>query len=124
MAEDCHRHDINDEIWVLLEPASTRQKWDARRQRALRQFPYQRCVLWILHTGAPWRDLPPDYGSRNNFNKRFRRWHDMAVWGKLLEALINSPDYELLMIDASHIKGHPHASGAAGGNLGYGARKG
>ncbi len=36
--------------------------------------------------------------------------------GKLLEILINEPDYEWLMIDASHIKVHLHAAGARGGN--------
>ena len=35
---------------------------------------------------------------------------------KLLETLIDEPDYEWLMIDASHCKVHPHAAGAKGGN--------
>ena len=30
--------------------------------------------------------------------------------------LIDDPDYEWLMIDASHIKVHPYAEGAIGGN--------
>jgi hypothetical protein len=30
--------------------------------------------------------------------------------------LITEPDFEWLMIDASHIKVHPHAAGARGGN--------
>ena len=38
------------------------------------------------------------------------------VLGELLEILIDEPDYEWLMIDASHIKVHPHAVGAKGGN--------
>ena len=29
---------------------------------------------------------------------------------------IDKPDYEWLMINASHIKVHPHAAGAKGGN--------
>ena len=36
--------------------------------------------------------------------------------GKLLETLIIDPDFEWLMIDATHIKVHPHAAGAKGGN--------
>lgn len=38
--------------------------------------------------------------------------------------LIKEPDYEWLMIDASHIKVHPHASGAQGGNQDMGITKG
>ncbi|MNG17331.1 hypothetical protein D3C85_1608170 [compost metagenome] len=73
-------------------------------------------VLWILRTGAPWRDLPPDYGDRKNTHRRFCRWRDKGMWARLQERLIKEPGFEWLMIDASHIKVHPHASGARGGN--------
>ncbi len=66
--------------------------------------------------GAPWRDLPPDYGGWSNTHRRFIRWCDKGIWEKLLEILIDNPDYKWLMIDASHCKVYPHASGAKGGN--------
>ena len=68
-----------------------------------------------MRTGAPWRDLPPDYGKWGTVHQRFIRRHRKGIWEKLLEILIDEPDYEWLMIDASHIKVHPHAAGAAGG---------
>ena len=37
---------------------------------------------------------------------------------------MDEPDYEWLMIDASHIKVHPHATGAIGGNQAMGRTKG
>ena len=67
-------------------------------------------------TGAPWRDLPLDLGHWSNTHRRFIRWRDKGIWEKLLEVLIEEPDFEWLMIDASHIKVHPHAAGARGGN--------
>jgi hypothetical protein len=42
----------------------------------------------------------------------------------LLEQLVTEPDYEWLMIDASHIKVHPHAAGAKGGNQDMAVTKG
>ena len=36
-------------------------------------------VLWIMRTGAPWRDLPPDYGNWKNTHRRFCRWRDKGV---------------------------------------------
>ena len=81
-------------------------------------------VFWIMRTGAPWRDLPPDYGSWNTVQRRFSRWRDKGIWEKILEGLIEDPDYEWLMIDASHIKVHPHATGAIGGNQDMGRTKG
>jgi len=41
-----------------------------------------------------------------------------------LEQLVTEADYEWLMIDASHIKVHPHAAGAKGGNQDMGLTKG
>ncbi|SER49508.1 Putative transposase of IS4/5 family [Nitrosomonas sp. Nm51] len=66
--------------------------------------------------GTPWRDLSPDYSDRKNTHRRFCRWRDKGTWEKLLKSLVNDTDYEWLMIDASHIKVRPHASGARGGN--------
>jgi transposase len=81
-------------------------------------------VLWIARTGAPWRDLPPGYGGWSNTHRRFIRWRDRGVWEKLFELLIDEPDMEWLMVDASHVKIHPHAAGAKGGNEAIGLTKG
>ena len=50
-----------------------------------------------------------------NTHRRFCRWRDKGVWEALLEMFVKEPDMEWLMIDASHSKVHPHASGAKGG---------
>ena len=47
-----------------------------------------------------------------------------GVWEKLLQILIDEPDFEWLMIDASHIKEHPHAVGARGDNQDMARTKG
>ena len=77
-----------------------------------------------MRTGAPWRDLPPDYGCWSNTHRRFIRWRDKGIWEQLMERLIDEPDDEWLMIDASHCKVHPHASGAKGGNQDMSRTKG
>ena len=81
-------------------------------------------VFWILRTGAPWRDLPPDLGDWENTHRRFCRWRDRGVWEKLLEVLVVEPDYEWLMIDARHCNVHPHAAGVVGGNQAMSRTKG
>ncbi len=118
-----HRHDISDKVWELIKPYTIGNKgtWggNARDTRL-----FINAVFWILRTGAPWRDLPPDYGNWNAVQRRFCRWRDKGIWEKILESLIDEPDYEWLMIDASHIKVHPHAAGAVGGNQAMGKTKG
>ena len=60
-------------------------------------------------SGAP-ADLPPDYGDWKNTHRRFCRWRDRNVWAGLLEAVMDDPDYEWLMIDASYITWRPGPS--------------
>jgi transposase len=118
-----HRHDLSDHVWSLLEPhLPGREGTWGGLARDNRQF--LNAVFWILRTGAPWRDLPPDYGDWSNTHRRFIRWRDKGIWEKLLEQLVVDPDFEWLMIDASHIKVHPHAAGAEGGNQDMSLTKG
>jgi transposase len=117
------RHDISDATWELLSPHLPGRKgsWGGVAQDNRR---FINAVFWILRTGAPWRDLPADYGDWKNTHRRFCRWRDTGRWERLLERLAFDPDYEWLMIDASHIKVHPHATGAKGGNQDMGRTKG
>jgi transposase len=117
------RHDISDKDWNVLAPLLPGRKgtWGGNA-RDNRQF--LNGVFWILRTGAPWRDLPPYYGDWKNTHRRFCRWRDRGVWEKILEALVDAPDYEWLMIDATHCKVHPHAAGAKGGNQAMSRSKG
>jgi transposase len=123
MAFSYERHDLTDATWLLLAPYLPGQagQWGgiAKDNRL-----FVNAVFWILRTGAPWRDLPPSYGDWKNTHRRFCRWRDKGIWEKLLEQLIQEPDYEWLIIDASHIKVHPHAAGAKGGNQCMGVTKG
>jgi transposase len=117
------RHDISDKVWGLLEPLLPGRSgmWGGIATDN-RQF--INAVIWILRTGAPWRDLPPSYGDWKNTHKRFSRWRDKGIWESVLNRLVEDPDYEWLMIDASHIKVHPHGTGATGGNQDMSRTKG
>ena len=119
-----HRgHDISDRLWNLLSPHLPGSSGSVGRPAEDNRL-FINAVFWILRTGAPWRDLPPDLGGWKNTQRRFCRWRDRGVWEKLLDLVIEDPDYEWLMIDASHCKVHPHASGARGGNQDMSRTKG
>ncbi len=115
MSASHRRHDISDQVWNCSKPHLPGEQGKVGRP-AMDNRRFLNSVFWILRTGAPWRDLPPDYGDWKNTHRRFCRWRDRGVWEKLFEEVIDDPDFEWLMIDASYIKVHPHAAGAKGGN--------
>ncbi len=119
---DVHRHDLRVETWARLWPLILQAKGKLGR-RGENNLLFFNAVLWRLRTGAPWRDLPPSYGDWRTVASRFYRWRNAGVWQRLLELVSGEPDLEWLMIDASHIKAHPHAAGAKGGTRRWRAPK-
>lgn len=70
-----HRHGLTDAMWAKIEPLLPGRPgcWGgiAKDNRK-----FVNAVLWIARTGAPWRDLPPEYGGWSNTHRRFIRWRD------------------------------------------------
>ena len=109
------RHEISDRVWGIIKPYLPGRKGKVGRP-AKNNREFINAVIWVLRSGSPWRDLPPDYGNWNNVHRRFCRWRDRGIWESLLESVMDEPDFEWIMIDASHVKVHPHAAGAVRGN--------
>lgn len=69
-------------------------------------------VLWLLRTGAPWRDLPPEFGRWHTAYLRFSRWHKSGVWARVFQAVRRDADLEEVFIDSTAIRAHLHAADA------------
>ena len=66
----------------------------------------------------------PNNAMNQAAHRRFIRWRNKGVWTKLMLSLSGEKDMEWLMIEATHIKVHPHAAGAKGGNEAMSRTKG
>ena len=44
-------------------------------------------ILWILHTGAQWRELPERYGKSKSVHDRLSRWRADGTFDRILERL-------------------------------------
>jgi transposase len=111
------RFDLSDRQWQRLEPLLPPQRPRAGRpnedhRRILNG------ILWVLRTGAPWRDLPERYGPVGTVSSRFYRWRAAGVWDRVLAALQAEADakgevaWELHFVDATIVRAHQHAAGA------------
>ena len=72
-------------------------------------------ILWILRTGAPWRDLPIQYGCWKSAYTRFSRWSKSGLWDKIFAHISKNNNNECNMIDSTAVKAHQHSSGGKGG---------
>jgi transposase len=111
------RHELTDEQWVRLKPLLPPQRPTTGRP-ANDHRTVLNGILWILRTGAPWRDLPERYGSWNTIASRYRRWRLAGIWDTVLRTLQEDAahndalDGSLTMIDGSNVRAHQHAAGA------------
>src|SRR5687767_12410732 len=69
-------------------------------------------VVWILRTGAPWRDLCSRFGRWDRIYRRYRRWAVAGRWDVLRRVLSLRPSKGPVLIDSTIVKAHGHAAGA------------
>jgi transposase len=110
------RHALSDEQWAILQPllpGNNRRGHPYKDHRTVIDG-----ILWILHTGAPWRDLPEDFGPWSSVFGRFNRWRQSGLWDDLLTALharadaAGGIDWEMFCVDGSVVRAHKAAAGA------------
>lgn len=104
---------MTDEQWARIEdlfPQNGRRGGQWRDHRLMLD-----ATLWVLKTGAPWRDLPERFGPWRTAFGRFRLWTRDGTWDKALARLqLDGPtlDVTLVCIDGSSVRAHRHAAGA------------
>jgi transposase len=99
--------ELGDEQWELIAPLLPKPKRRGRPRTDDRRT--LNGILWVLRSGARWKDLPPRYGSRSTYHRRLREWQDQGGWEqirlKLLTALDDQAklDWSLAFLDGSFV---------------------
>ena len=115
------RHELTDAEWELIAPHLPEPKAGpgkpGRPPRSNRQM--LNGMLWLLRTGAPWRDLPRSrFGPWKTVHHRLSKWRREGVIEGLVEGLMGvlndagKIDWDLWCIDGSVARAARCAGGA------------
>ncbi len=82
------REELTDEQWSLIEPLFDKAEVVQTRGRPPRNArEVLNGVLWILHSGARWCDLPDRFPPYQTCHRRFQQWVRDGRLKKVLETL-------------------------------------
>jgi len=105
------RYELTDYEWAAIKPFRPNKPRGVPRvndRRVLNR------IFWVLRSGAPWRDLPDNFGRYTTCYNRFVRWRRAGVWDRVMNALTAGHDTAVQMIATSIVRVHQHGACIAG----------
>lgn len=81
--------ELTNEQWLQIQDLipDPRKRADGKGRPARGKRQVMEGVLWILRTGAPWKDLPKRFPPYQTCHRRFQQWQEQGVMRKVVEAL-------------------------------------
>ena len=78
-------HSTTDEEWSRIDAYFEKKQKTGRPAKDSREL--VDAILWIIKTGAPWRDLPPEYGPWKTVYNNYSRLRRSGIWDKIMQEL-------------------------------------
>jgi transposase len=101
------RYELSDDEWTAIKPMLPNKPRGVPRVNDRRVL---NGIFWVLRSGAPWRDLPANFGPYTTCYNRFVRWRRAGVWAKLMSSLAGAHDAAVQMINTSIVRVHQHGA--------------
>ncbi len=81
--------DLTEKQWEIVGPLlpKPRRRADGRGRPPRDAHEVLNRILWVLRTGAPWKDLPERYPSYQTCHRRFQQWSRDKILERVLHAL-------------------------------------
>ena len=101
------RYELTDHEWAIIEPLLPNKPRGVPRVDDRRVL---NGILWRFRTGSPWAEIPERYGPYTTCYNRFVRWRKAGVWDRLLEAVSDAYESDIVMIDSTCVRVHQHGA--------------
>ena len=81
--------ELTNEQWTRIEPIILKltPEKDPRGRKPKPSRDVLNGILWILRTGAPWKDLPSRYPPYQTCHRRFQEWTKQGTFQEILYEL-------------------------------------
>ena len=109
------RYELTDEQWDRIKEYFIIPNKNGRPYKNIRNT--VNGIVWILKSGAPWRDLPSRYGDWNAVYKCFAKWQEEGIFEKVFQDLAMEADLQDISIDSTSVKVHKDGTGAKKGAM-------
>jgi transposase len=84
---------IPDELWARIDAMLPRHEPSPHGGRS--RLDDRWClegIVWMLHSGARWQDLPDCFPSPSTCWRRLKEWEETGVWEKVWQSMLGELD--------------------------------
>ena len=112
------RYELTDAQWAALEPLFPERAPGTRGRPGRPHRLMLDAILWVLFSGAAWRDLPERFGPWPTAYARFAKWSADGTFARVLAELQwrsderGLLDWSLCSVDATSVRAAKAAAGA------------
>ena len=105
------RYELTKEQWERIKSLLPPEEM-GKRGRPRKDNPIMlNGMLWIVRSGAQWRELPETYGPWQSIYAQFAKWGDDGTLEVVFHTLSTDADMENLNMDSTCVRVHESANG-------------
>lgn len=87
------RSELTDDQWAVIAPLLPQPKVSSHGgPKPIANRPVFEGILWVLRSGARWKDMPDRFPSYSTCRRRLIEWEEQDVWLKAWRALLGQLD--------------------------------
>jgi transposase len=105
------KYDLSDNQWkAIKDEIPPKPSTCGRERRDPREL--INAINWVGRTGAPWSEIPAEYGPWRTAYNNFRKWTDDGTIGRIFAKIApKSEETEEIQLDGTYIRAHQHSAG-------------